>query len=720
MLLFSCAPCPRSRRRELVKQPDGTLLHVYPAGGQRGTAVPVEFASLGGLDGTTGVVIDGPPGVSVKDFQATATNQAKATLVIAADAVPGPRLVRVVGGRCGITSSRLFFVGTIPEAVEKEPNDTPDAPQAVALPVVVNGRIDPALDTDCYRFDAKAGQRVVAAVLAHGMDSRMRTRANNGFVDASLELFDAKGKVLASAEDTLGLDPVIEHVIPADGRYTVRVFALGFEGAPGAVYRLTIGDVPYPTAVFPAGAQRGKPVDAAFSGFGMSDSRQKLAAPGAALPWQTVRFDQPLTDGRALPFITGDVPEVTEAEPNDTRDKATPLPFRGADGGITANGRFDRPGDVDWYRVTLKKGQGVVIEVAATRHLRSPVDTALEVTDAGGKKLAENDDGSIFAGQVEHDFPCPDSALEFVAPADGDYFLRVSDQNSTSGPRAVYRLTVSPLQPDFRLHQWPDAVPVWGPGSSAAFVVEVRRWGGLTADIQLKVEGLPPGWKGCTGIATMDGYLPPNSGTGQKVLLTITAPADAKVGDTAAFRVVGRAAPAGAKVIEHEAYPQTLLGNGAIKRMHLRYSPGAGGRCAAARLPAGNVGEGDHHDDGREGVDPGAGGPHAGRDEPDRDLDRRRDARRRDRVADPAHAEAGRERGDTDAGSRRQAQAGHLRDRGEPQLGRRPARGPPRPVYRTHHPARQAARAQAVTKLGASANVGGRWHTSTKLRWHRG
>src|SRR5438105_193808 len=95
------------------------------------------------------------------------------------------------------------------------------------LPAVARAQLvkqpDVTLHADCFAFEAKAGQRLVAAVLAHGMDSRTRTRTNNGFLDTNLELLDAKGKVIASAGDTLGLDPVIEHVIPADGRYVVRV-----------------------------------------------------------------------------------------------------------------------------------------------------------------------------------------------------------------------------------------------------------------------------------------------------------------------------------------------------------------------------------------------------------------------------------------------------------------------------------------------------------------
>lgn len=572
---------PSLAHAQILKSIDPTLHAVYPAGGQRGTTVAVEFLAPQGLDGATGVVIDGPPGITVKDFKAAGSGKATAAFVIAPDAAPGPRSVRVVGGTCGITSCRIFFVGTIPEVIEKEPNNAPETAQLVALPAVVNGRIDPALDMDCFAFEAKKGQRIVAAVNAHGMDTRMRIlRGTNGFLDTSLELLDPKGKVIASAEDVLGLDPVIEHVIPADGRYTVRVQSLSGEGVPAAVYRLTLGEVPYPTAVFPAGAQRGKQVEVEFSGFNVpGNSRRKLTAPDTTNPWHWVGTESALTDGRELPFVVGEFQEVIESEPNDTREKATALPFRYPDAGVTANGRFDKSGDVDWYRITLKKGQGVVLEIAAQRHLRSPVDTLLQVFDADGKMLAENDDGAMFAGQVEHDFPCGDSGLEFVAPADGDYFVRVTDQNGTSGPRAVYRLTVAPLLPDFRLHQWPDAVPVWGPGSTACIVVEVRRWGGLKADIQLKVEGLPAGWKGSAGIATTDGYLPPNNGTGQKVLLTITAPADAKVGDTATFRVVGRAAEGGREIV-HEAIPQTLLGSGAIKRMHLRFSPVA--RAAVA------------------------------------------------------------------------------------------------------------------------------------------
>src|SRR5438093_130236 len=111
LLALACFAGPASA--QIVRQPDGTLYHVYPAGGQRGQSVAVELGALQGLDGATGVVIDGPPGIAVKDFKSVAANKCQATFVIAPDALPGPRLVRVVGGVSGITSCRPFYVGTI-------------------------------------------------------------------------------------------------------------------------------------------------------------------------------------------------------------------------------------------------------------------------------------------------------------------------------------------------------------------------------------------------------------------------------------------------------------------------------------------------------------------------------------------------------------------------------------------------------------------------------
>ncbi len=557
---------------QIISHPNPYLDYVYPAGGRQGQTVTVEFGGVGGLDGAKSILIDGPPGITVSGVKPITGNLVQATFTIAADAVPGRRWVRVLGGSNGLTNFRYFFVGNMNEAMEKENNNTPATAREVSTPVVVNGRIEKDLDVDCFRFQAKAGQQKVLAVLAHGMDSIHRGTFILGYVVASMELLDDQGKVLAAADDTLGLDPAITHAFKADGWYVVRIQSLSYKGSLSSVYRLTIGDVPYPTALFPPGGQRGKDIDVGVAGMNITKPiRRTVKAPlGGTFPWFFLPLGAGPTSGFDLPLVSGGHPEVIETEPNDDAKSAMRVNFP-----VMINGRLDKKGDEDWYRVALTKGQQAVFDVTAQRHLRSPIDTVLELYDASGKKLAENDDGVLFAhpNQCAGDFSSADSRLLFSAPADGDYLLRLRDPSGTFGPHAVYRLAIQDQNPPFLLYQWPDAVPVWGPGTTSSFIVELYHWG-LKSDLELRVEGLPAGWIGSTtkvSTSTFGIYVAP---LGNRHLLTITAPPDAAPATAVSFRVIGKTQQDG-KVIEREAQYLTLYGNSHNDRMFLRNSPGA-------------------------------------------------------------------------------------------------------------------------------------------------
>jgi len=570
LLVCTILLLPHPASAQILSYPDPCLDYVFPAGGQRGQTITVELGGLNGLGGATKVIVDGPPGISIGAVKAEGPSLVRATLTIAADAAPGRRWLRVVGGTNGLTNGRAFFVSTLAETSEKEPNNTAAAPQDVTLPVVVNGRIERELDVDCFRFQAKAGQKFVAAILAHGMDSTVRVSFNRGWVDAGLELLDDQGKVLVAADDTLGLDPVLFHQFKEDGRYTVRVQSLAYQGSLGSVYRLTLGDVPIPASVFPAGGRRGTATDAVWRGFNLpSLPPHKIAIDAeGSFPFQFVRPPLLVSDGRDVMIARGEYPESIEQEPNDDQKSATPLAVP-----MTTHGRFEKKGDQDWFRLTLKKDQGVTLEVMAQRHLRSPVDTFVEVYDAAGKKLAENDDGSLFMrpNHSAHEFSSADSWLTLKAPQDGDYFVKVTDMNGVSGPSALYRLEVKPLQSELALVQWPDAVPIWGPGTTATFIVEVFQWNGFKSDVELRVDGLPKGWTGSTTTLSHSmfaNYVPPYC---MRALLSITAPADAKPGDLAEFRVLGKATPDG-KSIERVAQPMSLYGNSHNDGMLLRTS----------------------------------------------------------------------------------------------------------------------------------------------------
>jgi hypothetical protein len=135
-----------------------------------------------------------------------------------------------------------YDVDALAECVEAEPNDDGAAAQAVTLPLIVNGRIGEPGDADVFAFQGRAGQEVVAEVLARRLGSP---------VDSLLKLCDAAGKPLASNDDTpdegAGLithqaDSYLTATLPADGRYTVRVADTQHHGGDAYAYRLRLSE----------------------------------------------------------------------------------------------------------------------------------------------------------------------------------------------------------------------------------------------------------------------------------------------------------------------------------------------------------------------------------------------------------------------------------------------------------------------------------------------
>ncbi len=526
------------------------LESVFPAGGRVGTSVDVEFRTTrADLFAPRSLVIDGPPGLTFRDLRMD-SKLMRATLEIAADAVPGRREIRLLGDRVGLTNMVYFSVGTLPEVVEDVSRET----LPVTLPSVVNGRIHPDTDSDRYEFTATAGQTVVLLARAQAIDSHGQGK-NYGFVDLDLRLLDARGKVLAESRDALGLDPLIEFRAPADGTYTAVVEHVLYRGYPQAVYRLVLADVPVPISLFPPGVRRGETAVARLFG-PLTDGNANVTLDGSLAPLPWAWTGHPLSAGGVdLPFVIGDGPELVENEPNDDASSAVPLPL-----GATANARFDRAGDSDWFRLDVTEPGPIEVTTLAHRWLRSPVDTTIEIRDASGKLLAGNDDGFPIEYMSLHDIEPPDSRAVFRVDQPGPCFVRVFDGTGTSGDRAVYRLTARPARPDFQLQAYPDGVPVWGPGSTAAVVVKVLREHDLDEDIELTIEGLPEGWRGSRAVNLTQRKDRPASPFykhfGSRTFLTITAPAGAKPGDLAEFRIVGRCVSNGA-ALERTARPLT-------------------------------------------------------------------------------------------------------------------------------------------------------------------
>ena len=556
---------------QILKHPNCHLDWIYPSGAQRGQTIEVEFGGAGGLNGATGIYVEGPGGLMVSDVKAHDGSRVTAKLTVAADAPLGRRMLRVQGGDNGLTNPRSFLIGDLHEI--QEASDDQPASQPLTTPIVINGRLNPTTDVDRFQFVGHAGQAIVAAVLAHRIDVlKPHPQKDHGYLDVGLELLNDQSAVLAAADDTLGLDPLIHYVLPADGHYTVVIKGLSYHGFPSGVYRLLLGEVPYPTAIYPAGGQRGQTVDVEVSGVNIvPGTRVAVQVPvDDEFPLLDIHLPGAAAGNQFLPFACGSDPEVLEVSGPHRREQAQAISCP-----TVVNGRFLTADDDDWYSIELKSQESIEIEIVAERHLRSPIDSMVEVYNSAGRKLQENDDGEPFGHECIHDHKSVDSWVPFTAPEAGKYFIRLMNQSSDAGPRAVYRLSVRPHKADFALYQWPDVVPIWGANSTATFVVQEMHQGGFDGEIELRVEGLPPNWSApATRVGCAQYKRHNNEGRGGKVLMSITAPADAMRGTIVPFRVVGKASIDG-RTIEHSAQSLALLGNGHNDRMHLRLAKSA-------------------------------------------------------------------------------------------------------------------------------------------------
>jgi len=98
-----------------------------------------------------------------------------------------------------------------------------------------------------------------------------------------------------------------------------------------------------------------------------------------------------------------------------------------------------------------------------------------------------------------------DSRLTFVAPADGDYWIRVTDSRGYQGERFAYRLTVRERKPDFQV-RLTTANPTVASGSGTKINVAVERLDGFADEIRVDVTGLPPGFSLASPLVIQAGH----------------------------------------------------------------------------------------------------------------------------------------------------------------------------------------------------------------------
>ncbi|MCX5662445.1 MAG: PPC domain-containing protein [Planctomycetota bacterium] len=451
-----------------------------PVGGQRGAQVVVNIGGDRLADAKDLFFYE--PGIALAKIE-PAEHAVNATLQIAPDCPIGEHRFRLRTGT-GVSVLRTFYVGPLPVVMEAEPNSDFAKPQKIEMNVTVEGTVENE-DVDYYQVEAKKGQRITAEV--EGM------RLGETLFDPYVAILDMKRFELAASDDTalLRQDPSASAIAPEDGSYVIMVRESAYGGSGDCRYRLHVGDLPRPTAVFPAGGKPGETLKVKYLGDKTGAIEATIKLPDQPQDYFPVFAEQ---NGKLAPspnlLRVGAMPDMVEVEPNNDREHATPFPGETL-APLAFNGIIDKPGDRDWFRFKAKKGQVLDVEVYA-RRLRTPLDSVLTVTNASGGVLASNDDAH----------GSPDSGLRFTAPDDGDYCLEVRDHLDKGGPDFVYRVEITAPAPSLGL-EIPDvglydsqnrkwiAVPK-GNRAMAMMTVSRENVGG---DVVISSEDLPAGVK---------------------------------------------------------------------------------------------------------------------------------------------------------------------------------------------------------------------------------
>ncbi len=450
-----------------VGLPAPRLLTTMPMGGQVGTQVEITISGEY-LEDADQLTFSDPRITAIRKLDARnqpVPNQYMVT--IGADCTPGLYESRVVT-RLGISSSRAFSVGTLPEMVRTKANTSLNAAMQLPLNSICNAAMtDRAVDH--YSFEAKQGQRAIVDCATRGIDSKL---------DAVVIIADAAGRDLLVERRGGALD----FKVPADGKYVIKVHELTFKGGPAYYYRLGLWEA-------------------------------TADAPIVRLP-----STKPVNSFSWPPQGLPDVAATTEAEPNNERSKAQKISLP-----CDIAGSFFPAADVDVFEFDAKKGEVWWVEVGSER-FGLPTDPAILV-----QQVVRNGDLEKLTDVAEFsDIPSPvkvssngyaydgppynagtaDILGKLEIKEDGVYCLQLTDLfgGTRNDPRNIYRLIIRKAAPDFALVAWAlhmelrngdrnavsKPLALRGGATMALEVVAIRR-DGFNGDIDLAMEGLPEG-----------------------------------------------------------------------------------------------------------------------------------------------------------------------------------------------------------------------------------
>ncbi len=467
LLCIAALLLPAASHAQSVCLPAPRLLTTMPMGAKAGTVVDITITG-DNLTDADDLRFSHPAITAVRKLDDSGQPVSGQYTVSIAEVCPvGVHEARVMT-KLGISTSRVFSVGSLPEIQRTEPNTSLESAMHVSLDTVCNAAMTNR-SVDFYRFDAEQGRRIVIDCAANGVDSKLKP---------VLILADAKGNDLV-VERRGG---VIDFTPPDSAQYVVKVQDLTFNGGPEYFYRLVIQT---------------------------ADSEQRIARLPATSAVSSCSWP---------PVGIADEAAQAESEPNNKAGEAQRLELP-----CDISGSFFPAADVDVFEFEAKKGDVWWCEVASER-FGLATDPSIVV-----QHVATNADGETLTDVAELlDIPSPvkvssngyaydgppynagssDIIGKIEIQQDGLHRLQLRDLfgGTRNDPGNVYRMIIRKASPDFALVAWAMHMELRNGDRNALSkpialrcgatmpleVVAIRR-DGFDGEIDLAMENLPDG-----------------------------------------------------------------------------------------------------------------------------------------------------------------------------------------------------------------------------------
>ena len=495
----------------LLAAAEPTIVELKPRGAERGK--PFVLTVTGRNLGEGFKVVSGLPG-SFTPMAGGGMRELSFLVEPKSDAPLGAYPVRLQG-KDGISNVLLFTLGAFPETSEEESepgrpmnsNDSIESAQPLQSgPLVVNGKLN-GPERDVFRVAGKLGERRVFEVEA---------RRSGSAIDPVIRILDASGNLLARSEDApgIGLDARLDFTFPKDGNYYVEVHDARYSAQEQNFYRLKMGSYAYAEDLFPLGGKRGGKVDVTLSGPRLAKPIAVAADTSASTAGQLQWVNVPDSPALPLPFAVGEYPELLEP----AAGTAVPVPS-------VVNGRLSKAGEVDTYRLAVKPGAAMMLEMQARELGTSKIIGLITVKNAQGKELARAGDEPVIEGLFgAQSLTARDPFVRFRVPEGVDAVtVTVEDLARRGGPGYGYRLIAREQNEDFTAAIGNPYVNIPRGGTARVIVTVDRR--GVDGPIQFTIPNLPAGLTVAGGLIPAEGD---RSSGGSKVfsrrgVITLTA-----------------------------------------------------------------------------------------------------------------------------------------------------------------------------------------------------